>query len=230
MQRASARKLNDRRIERRETILAVTFRMISEKGYTDVTMDDLAEESGVTKRTLYDIYGSKDALLAVVVSRRMLEVLRRIEARAKGRGLKRLLSIVRMTIAAVLEYPILARSLEPVLLRDPGNFTIDEFFNRLHRQTLIEIMDDGDLVAWADIDFLVGSMMIEQIAVQNCWAADLIADRQLEALALLSVCRILIPVSTGNTQAKLYLEIRRLQRSVGKWPIRVRADVLAAEA
>ena len=217
----NGRRLSDRQIERRETILSVTLEMLAKKGYSGVTMDDLAAASGVTKRTLYDIYGSKDALLSAVVSKRMLELLDRIEAGAKGRGLRRLLTVIRMTIGAVLEYPVLARSLEPILLRDPGNFTIGEFFNRLHRRCLVDLAEDGGIAAWADIDFLVANMMIDQIAVQNFWAADIIANAQLESFALLSACRILLPVANGQTQLDLNSQIRRLQARIGKWPAKL---------
>ena len=46
-----------------QAIRAAAFRLFFKRGYTRVSMDDIAEEAGVTKRTLYYHFDSKDALL-----------------------------------------------------------------------------------------------------------------------------------------------------------------------
>lgn len=211
------RQMTARQIARREQILAVTLRMIADQGYQAVTMDALAKASGVSKKTLYDIYGSKDALLAAAVSGRMTMIVANIERGARARGLELLFSIIGMTIAAVLEQPRLSRALEPILLLDPGRFTIREFFDRLHRPCLAQMAEDELLADWANVDFLVSNLMIEQIAVQNFWAVDVIGTEQLEGFALLSVCRVLLPVAEGHAHAELVTKIKQLHSQLGDW-------------
>ena len=46
-----------------QAIRASAFHLFFKRGYTRVSMDDIAEEAGVTKRTLYYHFDSKDALL-----------------------------------------------------------------------------------------------------------------------------------------------------------------------
>jgi AcrR family transcriptional regulator len=53
--------------QRDANILAVTRTALAERGYDGVTMSALADEAGVTKRTLYNLYGGKDQLLHAAV-------------------------------------------------------------------------------------------------------------------------------------------------------------------
>src|SRR5262245_46909806 len=51
----------------RERILEGAYRQFRQKGYTRVSMDEIAATTKVTKRTLYYHFESKDALLASVL-------------------------------------------------------------------------------------------------------------------------------------------------------------------
>src|SRR5690554_2959353 len=51
-------------------ILAAASELFYEHGITAVGVDTIAAHSGVTKRTLYDRFGSKDALVVAYLRRR----------------------------------------------------------------------------------------------------------------------------------------------------------------
>ena len=51
----------------RQRILDAAYGLFRRKGFTRVSMDDIATSTGVTKRTLYHHFESKDALLAAVL-------------------------------------------------------------------------------------------------------------------------------------------------------------------
>lgn len=51
----------------RERILEGAYRQFRQKGHTRVSMDEIAAAAGVTKRTLYYHFESKDALLAAML-------------------------------------------------------------------------------------------------------------------------------------------------------------------
>lgn len=52
----------------RERILDGAYRLFRRRGYSRVTMDDIAAEASFTKRTLYHHFESKDQLLAEVLT------------------------------------------------------------------------------------------------------------------------------------------------------------------
>jgi AcrR family transcriptional regulator len=57
------------RAERRDQLVDTAERVFVARGYALASMDDVAESAGVTKPVLYDHFGSKDGLLAAVVTR-----------------------------------------------------------------------------------------------------------------------------------------------------------------
>lgn len=68
-------------------ILDVASELFYWRGIHAVGVDAIAEESGVTKRTLYDRYGSKDTLVAAYLSAREARWRAMIEARSELPGL-----------------------------------------------------------------------------------------------------------------------------------------------
>ncbi len=55
------------REQTRQRMLDSTYALFRQRGYSRVTMDDIAASSGLTKRTLYNHFESKDRLLAEVL-------------------------------------------------------------------------------------------------------------------------------------------------------------------
>jgi AcrR family transcriptional regulator len=53
-----------------EKILATAAELFYERGIRGVGVDVIADQAGVTKKTLYDRFGSKDALVAAYLTRR----------------------------------------------------------------------------------------------------------------------------------------------------------------
>jgi len=53
----------------REAIISAAERLILERGFDGVSMDDLAEEAGVARRTLYNQFAGKEDILREMLSR-----------------------------------------------------------------------------------------------------------------------------------------------------------------
>src|SRR5258707_7183739 len=60
--------------EMQERILATTDRLFYEQGIRAVGVDTVAAEAGISKRTLYNYYPSKDELITAYLSRRFKPV------------------------------------------------------------------------------------------------------------------------------------------------------------
>ena len=61
--------------ERREQLLDVGRRLFAEKGFEVVTVEEIAAKAGVSKPVVYEHFGGKEGLYAVVVDREMNHLL-----------------------------------------------------------------------------------------------------------------------------------------------------------
>jgi AcrR family transcriptional regulator len=64
--------------ERREQLLEVGREIFAEKGFEAASVEELAQRAGVTKPVVYEHFGGKEGLYAVVVDREMRTLLDRI--------------------------------------------------------------------------------------------------------------------------------------------------------
>ncbi len=62
------------------------MRMFVEQGIKSVRMDDIAHQLGVSKRTLYELFGDKEGLLYLAMNRYFAQLAARQEAMAAGAG------------------------------------------------------------------------------------------------------------------------------------------------
>lgn len=64
--------------ERREQLVSVGRELFAEKGFEAVTVEEIAAEAKVSKPVVYEHFGGKEGLYAVVVDREMSDLLTRI--------------------------------------------------------------------------------------------------------------------------------------------------------
>jgi AcrR family transcriptional regulator len=73
--------------QRRQQLFAVALELFAQRGYRATTMDDIAEQAGVTKPLLYQHFSSKRALyleLVDSIAQDLLKAIRRAVSRAEG--------------------------------------------------------------------------------------------------------------------------------------------------
>jgi TetR/AcrR family transcriptional regulator, mexJK operon transcriptional repressor len=90
---------------RREAVVVAAKSVFFEEGYQLASMDQIAERAGTTKRTLYDYFGSKEALFAEVIahaSKNFVRLLPRPQdlPRDPRQGLRRFADQVRSLVSA----------------------------------------------------------------------------------------------------------------------------------
>lgn len=85
--RAPARRASPRRrvprAEREGEILHVAWRLFAERGYHDVSMEEIAERAGITKPLVYSYFGSKEGLFEQCVERAAAELMETQKAAAR---------------------------------------------------------------------------------------------------------------------------------------------------
>ncbi|HZX39625.1 MAG TPA: TetR/AcrR family transcriptional regulator, partial [Streptomyces sp.] len=73
-----ARRVRMTGAERREQLLDIGRTLFAEKGFEGTSVEEIAAKAGVSKPVVYEHFGGKEGLYAVVVDREMSALLDRI--------------------------------------------------------------------------------------------------------------------------------------------------------
>jgi AcrR family transcriptional regulator len=87
--------------ERREQLLDIGRTLFASKGFDGTSVEEIAEKAGVSKPVVYEHFGGKEGLYAVVVDREVSRLLDRITASLVGGHPRELLE---QAAGALLEY------------------------------------------------------------------------------------------------------------------------------
>lgn len=87
--------------ERREQLLDVGRKLFAEKGFEAVSVEEIAANAGVSKPVVYEHFGGKEGLYAVLVDREMNHLLDSIQAALEGDNAR---VLVEQTAMALFDY------------------------------------------------------------------------------------------------------------------------------
>lgn len=138
----------------REAIISAAERLILERGFDGVSMDDLAEEAGVARRTLYNQFAGKEDILREMLARLSGQIGNilppGIETQGDVKDVLHLIAraififqsspqfigLIRMAIADARQFPWIAKAFASVL--DPH---LERFARYLSYLTSLGILD-----------------------------------------------------------------------------------------
>ena len=88
--------------ERREQLIEIARRLFAEKGFEGTSVEEIAAAAEVSKPVVYEHFGGKEGLYAVVVDREVGYLLSEIEGALKAGGRSR--ELVEQAALALLDY------------------------------------------------------------------------------------------------------------------------------
>jgi AcrR family transcriptional regulator len=89
--------------ERREQLILVGRSLFADKGFEAVTVEEIAATAGVSKPVVYEHFGGKEGLYAVVVDREMNQLLTMISSALQGTHPRQLLEQAGMALFDYIE-------------------------------------------------------------------------------------------------------------------------------
>jgi AcrR family transcriptional regulator len=140
-------------LAREEAIVATVKRLLAEKGFDQMTVDEVAAEVGIAKASLYKHFPSKEALAAAAMVQMMglaLQQVQALQAGADSSAMARLKAITRWTLRTQLagEMPTLPAensSLRNALIADrdymDGQMTLSDQLG----EWIVQAQADGTL-------------------------------------------------------------------------------------
>ena len=204
--------LTERQYQRREKILATTRELITRHGYDGVTMRALAAKSGVTPKTLYDQFGSKEKLLRTAVEERFRHTYQSIDDHEVKKGIDKLFFIVDAVAESTRKNIAYAQALAPVLtsrLTDPFTTIRMNTYGNAVRQ----IDAEGDFHAWVDIEVVTRSVYRHVSPLYVNWYSDSAAVKA-EDYTKFDLSLMLASITSGYTNSKAMKTVRMLQKGL----------------
>lgn len=205
---------SDAMAERRSRILSETRRMVSEDGLDNFSIRNLCKRASVAPKTIYNVFHSRDRLIAIAIREAYEGVNRHIRYRTSPDTIEgivdRLISVNSRNFKAK-NYTRAVTS-----LYFSGSVDLDVwsalrsmvFLNLDHWLTKVE--QDGNLAAWIDKATAAGLFANLEYSVINDWAFDRIPDEDYIKTLIIGVLSIANGVTTGASNES----VRRMLASI----------------
>jgi len=217
--------------ERRQRILKETLKLLEAKHPADISMALIAEKSGVSAKTLYNLFKNRSGLLLAAAAFRRYETERADPVMEAAPGIPQILELTHQTMATFEQSPEFMESAIAVVLGISAEEEAEH--HRVGRtqewfyEALLSARADGQLEIGTDITQLSQLLAASQWGVTLLWQKKLISLATLRHQATIKHCLDLIPFCTGATKEWLKellstLTNRQREAPAEKWPLEAR--------
>jgi AcrR family transcriptional regulator len=185
------RPLTPRQRDRRERVQAATCDLLARGGTEMLSMKLIAQTAGVAERTLFNIYGSKDRLVAAAARDRSEDVI--AEAHRQGGNGAGFFDALPASLASrTLEAPEIARGFAAILVEHADMVGLPGIYETFAGGALRAMREAGE-VAIEDPVFVSRLMCMRMVGTILWWAKRAIGDDALETHLRLATCQVLLP-------------------------------------
>ena len=207
MARARGKYASPVQVERRERILDETLKLLGSVAPQDISMDQIAEASGVSTKTLYNLFQSRNGLLLAAGARTREGNESYGEVLSARAGIPRIIALTQRAMDTFGESPAFMESAVSLVL----GITAEEEaeYQRVGRtqewfyEQLLVAKSEGDLLPTTDCLQLSQLMAASQWGCTLLWQKKLISLEELRQQTLLKHCLDLIPYCTAAQKRSL---------------------------
>jgi AcrR family transcriptional regulator len=207
MVRARGKYASPVQVERRERILDETLKLLGSVAPQDISMDQIAEASGVSTKTLYNLFQSRNGLLLAAGARTREGNESYGEVLSARAGIPRIIALTQRAMDTFGESPAFMESAVSLVL----GITAEEEaeYQRVGRtqewfyEQLLVAKSEGDLLPTTDCLQLSQLMAASQWGCTLLWQKKLISLEELRQQTLLKHCLDLIPYCTAAQKRSL---------------------------
>lgn len=196
-----------RQRERQQRILAVVREQITTVGYEATKIRDIAAASGVSPKTLYNLYGSKDELLLAAVAEMLSEVRNLEPVAAAEPGIPRLLANTEALASQIVATPVYADTMARTLFQvGRDHRLVDVLLGssvRLIKESLQDALARGELIDNLDLEDSARVLAGHQWSIVLLWNKGVIELGAVPLAMLRSSLLSLIPLCRGGRRDAL---------------------------
>ena len=194
-------------VARRHRILDVTRRMIGKVGIANLSMDDVASQANVAKRTLYNAFQSKEHLVALAISKYFEDYASKIDYSTEGATLdwmiERLVIVARRNLS-IRNYTRALMNIYHSSDVDPEiRQAIHDIAAKSHEPWILELDRKRQLQPWIDAEDLIANLVRYRYATAHAWAEGLIPEDQLVIELVRGFLTFMAGATTGAARRQI---------------------------
>lgn len=153
---------------REDAIVSSVNRLLAEKGFDVMTVDEVAADVGIAKASLYKHFASKEALAAAAMVRVLqhtLDVVRQLAARPGVDALERLREVTRWALQVQLAGEM------PILPSQNSSLRAELIADKAYLDLLMEVSDRlGEWIVQAQSEGLIDPALPPQLVLYTLFA------------------------------------------------------------
>lgn len=211
--------LEEHKAERRERIARVARALVAERGYDGLTMRDLARAARVAVPTLYNLFGSKDAILVAELEASARQIASRLPAGGDS-FFARGMAGFEAGMSLIEEAPEFYRAVMRMFMTSPQTDEmrrrVEEGYMAIMASNLSAAKAAGQLADWAEPAVVARHMFALYMASFLAWGMGELDLASFRAAALSGCCHLLAGVARGQFAADVEARIRELPPMSGR--------------
>jgi AcrR family transcriptional regulator len=210
--------LEEHKDERRKRILAAARKLVVTEGYDGLTMRDLAAAARVSVPTLYNLFGSKDAILVAELQASAPKIAARMQSGTTyfTRGM----AAFEAGMDLIAEAPEFHRAVMRMALTSPETAPMrrgaEDGFIAIMAGNLSAAKAAGQLAPWAEPAIVARHMFAQYMSCFLAWGLGEVDFATFRTAALSGICHLLIGVARGPFAAEVEERLRALLRETPK--------------
>lgn len=206
--------LEEHKEERRARITAAARKLVATKGYDGLTMRDLARVARVSVPTLYNLFGSKDAILVAELEASAKRIASKLVVTDSFFG--NAMTAFEAGMAQIEESPEFHRACMQMALTSTESIEMrqraEEAYIAIMAGNLAAAKAAGQLAPWAEPAIVARHLFALYMACFLAWGMGQLDLPTFRAAALSGVCHLLIGVARGAFATEVEARLRGLLR------------------
>jgi AcrR family transcriptional regulator len=206
--------LEEHKSERRAKILKAARKLVEERGYDGLTMRDLADEARVSVPTLYNLFGSKDAILIAELQNVAIELARVVPTTGDS-FLQRGMVSFDASMRAIESSPEFFRAVTWMFMTSPESAATrrvnEDAFIAIMAMNLTAAKQAGQLADWAEPAIVARHMFGQFMVTFLSWSIGELDLAGFRVAAESGICHILIGVARGAFATEVEARLRLIQ-------------------
>lgn len=206
----------EHKAERRTRIIAAARELVVKHGYDGLTMRDLADKARVSVPTLYNLFGSKDAILVAALELATSVIASRIRMHEHESFFARGMAAFEAGMDLIEEQPELFRAVMKMFLTSPETGPmrrrVEDGYVAIMAGNLRAAKQAGQLLDWVDPEIVGRHMHAQYIACFLAWGIGELDGPSFRVAALSGICHLLMGVTTGAFRAETEARLKKLYR------------------